>query len=305
MKYDVFISAKSEDYDLARRVFKFLVDNGLSVFLATAELRKIGMSQYAEAIDLALDGSRHMIVVASCIDHIRSPFVHYEWSVFCNDLKSGYRTGNLLTILADGISLRELPPSLRHHQSYRFDDYEANVLPFLSENANASCSQASRRRQGFREECISLRRMIALVVFLGLVGCFLVYMLAARKMRNVDAIVHVDKSMDEGTEVCKGGVNGSIGDAKEQFPMEKILTWPIELNSNSDVGEFKRMLDELMVVESELSVVSDVSLPENDIEKIEEQLKLLSMEMKSIDDKLDSEILQQCPEFKLSRGADK
>lgn len=305
MKYDVFISAKSEDYDLAEGVFEFLVGNGLSVFLANAELRKIGMSQYAEAIDLALDGSKHMIVVASCIDYIRSPFVHYEWSVFSNDLKSGYRTGNLLTILVDGISLRELPPSLRHHQSYRFDDYKANVLSFLSGKANASCSQTSRRRHSFREECISWRRMIALAVFLGMIGCFLIYMSSAKKMHKVDTVVHVYKNMDEGTEVCKGGANESMGDVKEPFSMEKILTWPIELGSNFDVSEFKRMLDELIAVESKLSVVSDVSMPENDIEKIEEQLKQLSTEMKSIDDKLDSEILQQCPEFKLSQGVDK
>ncbi|MBR6588568.1 MAG: toll/interleukin-1 receptor domain-containing protein [Kiritimatiellae bacterium] len=131
MKYDVFISAKSEDYNLAEGVLKFLERNGLSVFLANQELRKIGMSQYAEAIDMALDAATHMIVVASCIDYIRSPFVHYEWSVFSNDLKSGYRTGNLLTVLTDGISLRELPPSLRHQQSYCIDTYQHEILGYL------------------------------------------------------------------------------------------------------------------------------------------------------------------------------
>lgn len=131
MKYDVFISAKSEDYNLAKGVFRFLVDNGLSVFLANAELRKIGMSQYAEAIDMALDAAKHMIVVASCIDYIRSPFVHYEWSVFSNDLKSGYRSGNLLTILTDEVHLRELPPSLRHQQSYCIDTYQQEILGYL------------------------------------------------------------------------------------------------------------------------------------------------------------------------------
>ena len=34
----------------------------------------------------------------------------YEWSTFSNDLKSGYRVGNLMTILSSNIELRMLPP---------------------------------------------------------------------------------------------------------------------------------------------------------------------------------------------------
>lgn len=150
MKYDVFISAKSEDYDLAEGVQKFLVDNGLSVFLADKELRKIGKSEYGDVIDMALDAATHMIVVASCIDYIRSSYVHYEWSVFSNDLKSGYRTGNLLTILTDGISLRELPPSLRHQQSYSIDVYQQEILGYLgsvAENNRAIMFHGKRRRR--------------------------------------------------------------------------------------------------------------------------------------------------------------
>ena len=150
MKYDVFISAKSEDYDLAEGVQKFLVDNGLSVFLADKELRKIGKSEYGDVIDMALDAATHMIVVASCIDYIRSSYVHYEWSVFSNDLKSGYRTGNLLTILTDGISLRELPPSLRHQQSYSIDAYQQEILGYLgiaAENQAIMFHGKRRRRK--------------------------------------------------------------------------------------------------------------------------------------------------------------
>lgn len=146
IKYDVFISAKSEDYSLAEGISKFLVDNGLSVFLASAELRKIGNANYAEAIDIALDSAKHMIVVASRIDYIRSSFVHYEWSVFSNDLKSGYRTGNLLTILTDGISLRELPPSLRHQQSYHIDTYQMEILGYLGVQENSPTIVCHKKR---------------------------------------------------------------------------------------------------------------------------------------------------------------
>lgn len=38
----MFISSKSEDYPIAEKVYDFLVANGLTVFLASTELRRIG-----------------------------------------------------------------------------------------------------------------------------------------------------------------------------------------------------------------------------------------------------------------------
>ena len=131
MKYDVFISSKSEDYHLAEEVYGFLIKNGLSAFIASEELKKIGEAQYANAIDEALDESVHMVVVASSLNHINSKWVKYEWSIFSNDLKSGYRDGNLLTILSGSIELKTLPPSLRHQQSFHFDTYKKGILDYL------------------------------------------------------------------------------------------------------------------------------------------------------------------------------
>ena len=140
MKYDVFISSKSEDYHLAEEVYDFLRINGLSVFIASEELKKIGEAQYANAIDEVLDDSLHMIVVASSLNHIKSKWVKYEWSTFSNDLKSGYRDGNLLTILSDGIELKTLPASLRHQQSFHLDLYKDEILAYLIRNQNTDKS---------------------------------------------------------------------------------------------------------------------------------------------------------------------
>lgn len=79
MKYDVFISSKSEDYHLAEEVYDFLTKSGLSAFIASEELQKIGEAQYANAIDEALDESVHMVVVASSLRYINSKWVKYEW----------------------------------------------------------------------------------------------------------------------------------------------------------------------------------------------------------------------------------
>jgi hypothetical protein len=131
MKYDVFISSKSEDYHLAEEVYDFLRSEGLSVFIASEELKKIGEAQYSDAIDDVLDHSIHMVVVASSVEHIKSKWVKYEWSTFSNDLKSGYRSGNLITILTTSIELKSLPASLRHQQSFQIENYKDEILDYL------------------------------------------------------------------------------------------------------------------------------------------------------------------------------
>lgn len=130
-KYDVFISSKSEDYHLAEKVYNFLTGQGLSVFLASKILKKLGESEYASKIDEVLDNSTHLIVVSSKLDYINSKWVKYEWSLFSSDLKSGYRQGNLLTILSNSIELKNLPASLRHRQSFRLDAFQENIMGYL------------------------------------------------------------------------------------------------------------------------------------------------------------------------------
>lgn len=130
-EYEIFISSKSEDYFLAEQIYNYLAKNGYSVFLASMELQKIGESAYSLAVDSALDVCTHMIVVSSSIDHIKSKWVQYEWNTFSNDVKSGYKTGNLITILTDNIELKLLPASLRHQQSFGFDTYRNNILGYL------------------------------------------------------------------------------------------------------------------------------------------------------------------------------
>lgn len=134
MKYDVFISSKSEDYGLAEKVYDFLIESGLDVFLASRELDRLGESEYSLAIDDAIDNATHMIVVATSVDNINSKWVKYEWNTFSNDLKSGYRTGNLITIHSHDIELRRLPASLRHQQSFWLDTYKQHILSYLKDD---------------------------------------------------------------------------------------------------------------------------------------------------------------------------
>lgn len=137
-KYDVFISSKSEDYPMAEEVYGFLIQNGYSVFLASKELERIGDSEYSKAIDDALDECTHLIVVSSKLEYIKSKWVSYEWGVFCDDKKSGYRNGNLLTILDKAIAIAKLPPGLRHQQSFTFDNYLHEILGYLKKEEESA-----------------------------------------------------------------------------------------------------------------------------------------------------------------------
>ena len=130
-KYDVFISSKSEDYPIAEKVYDFLVANGLTVFLASRELSRIGEAEYSEAVDAAIDGAHHMIVVTTSLEYLNSKWVRYEWTTFANDLRSNYKEGNLLTILGPKIQLKDLPTALRHKQSFSIKSYKENILDYL------------------------------------------------------------------------------------------------------------------------------------------------------------------------------
>ncbi len=160
LKYDVFLSSKSEDYPYAEEVYNFLQENGLNVFAASKELDKIGEAAYAVAIDAALDATEHMVVIASSIENIKSKWVDYEWRTFRNDLNSGYREGNLLTILSN-ITPKELPAGLRHQQSFNYNSFkDGRILGFLK-------TTGSRHRELEKDALQDANQMIKrnLIVF--------------------------------------------------------------------------------------------------------------------------------------------
>jgi hypothetical protein len=57
MKYDAFISCRSEDYKYAEEIYHFLTDNGINAFLASKELRNIGDTEYRRAISTTMESA--------------------------------------------------------------------------------------------------------------------------------------------------------------------------------------------------------------------------------------------------------
>ena len=134
-KYDVFISCKSEDYNLGREVFEYLSNNRVSAFMADEKLRQLGMSDYGRVIDEALDNSRHLILVTSSVQNVMpdtSPYVYYEWHTFSEEKKSGRKNGNIVLIVTNLDMIGKLPIALRNNQTFHFDDYR-NVTSYIIE----------------------------------------------------------------------------------------------------------------------------------------------------------------------------
>lgn len=130
MKYDVFISCKSEDYHYAQPIYEYLTANGLKVFLADVELRKKGRDVYGEIIDLALESADHLVLFASRASYVTSTYVKSEWRTFVEEKRSGRKSGNIITILKN-VKVAELPIALRSFQSFPYSDYKS-VLDYLS-----------------------------------------------------------------------------------------------------------------------------------------------------------------------------
>ena len=126
MKYDIFISCKSEDYHDAELIYHYLTDSGLRVFLASIELRAKGRDVYGEIIDVALESADHMIIFTSKADYVTTTYVNSEWRTFVEEKRAGRKNGNIITILK-GVKVAELPIALRSFQSFTFDEYKSSL----------------------------------------------------------------------------------------------------------------------------------------------------------------------------------
>ena len=115
--FDVFISYKSKDTLYAKLVYDILCSQGLKVFYSKESLPRMGSDEYREQIDLVIDQSKNMVIVASSGEHIMSRWIKYEWGLFLGEKLAGRKKGNLITILAEGLSVENLPISLRNREA--------------------------------------------------------------------------------------------------------------------------------------------------------------------------------------------
>lgn len=144
MNYDVFISCKHEDYEIAALVYEFLKSKGVSVFIASESLRRSGKTDYLDEIDKALESCKHMIVFTTRSEYARSTFVKEEWMTFRNEKLSGRKNGNLLTIIGDGLTIADLPLGLRRYEVIPYKSFRKTIMDYIKcpEINNSSSSKS-------------------------------------------------------------------------------------------------------------------------------------------------------------------
>jgi len=131
-KFDIFLSFSGEDESDARRVFEFLASQGLRVFFSKSSIPQMAQADYMKAINRALDGSRHMIVMSRTPEGFAKPWVEREWMMFLNEKLSGRKSGNIVVINVGGVEVAELPIALRSQQVVSLTDSGLDeVLQFV------------------------------------------------------------------------------------------------------------------------------------------------------------------------------
>lgn len=136
-KYDVFLSKNTKDYNEVRQLLTFLENAGLRVFESQKSLPKLGLADYAQAIDNAIELSQNLIVLCSANElgtgeGRNSRWVYYEWTLFRNELLSKRKNGSLLTVLCNDINVNMLPVGLRKYQTFELDNIEeSGILDYI------------------------------------------------------------------------------------------------------------------------------------------------------------------------------
>ena len=150
--FDVFISAKSEDYEHARRVYSFLIQRGVRAFFSLESLPKLGVADFRKQIDDALDRATHMIVVASAAEYAVSSWVEAEWGFFVNEKRSGRKSGNLITVTFGSLQPEDLPPSLRYYEVIPWKPQcQEAILGYVTLGAEPAEQQRSSLQSGKEE----------------------------------------------------------------------------------------------------------------------------------------------------------
>ena len=103
-EYDVFLSHKSEDEDIAGYVYGFLKSNLKEVFFDKVSLPEISKTEYRKAIMNALDHSKHFIVIVTKIETLQDTkekdWVKTEMETFHAEIDEGRKPDSNFIILA-------------------------------------------------------------------------------------------------------------------------------------------------------------------------------------------------------------
>lgn len=138
--FDVFISYKHEDGDLAAKLYQYFKRNMKEVFFDKISLPEMSEAEYEDAIMNALDNSKHFIVVLSDLKYLESKWVTLEMKTFKSEINEGRKTdSNFIIVVTNDVydqiissNKKVLPIQYRRSEIVRFENYEKVLLSYVS-----------------------------------------------------------------------------------------------------------------------------------------------------------------------------
>lgn len=139
-KFDVFISHKSDDVDIAEDLYYFMKRNMKEAFYDKESLPEMSESQYRKAIMQALDGSAHFVVLFSDLSFLESYWVKLEMEIFQSEIDEGRKkNSNFIMIVTNNIyeqimasNKSVLPIDFRRCEIMRVEEYKSKLLSYIN-----------------------------------------------------------------------------------------------------------------------------------------------------------------------------
>jgi len=152
--FQVFLSFKNlddhgrptEDRTLATTIAARLREQGLNVFFSPETLREHGTSAFKRAIEDALDQCQILIAIGTSAENLASEWVRWEWDGFSQDIVSRIKPDGRIFSYVDGVSIAQLPRTLRQHQVFFHNRSELSELCAYVERAILDARQIRERK---------------------------------------------------------------------------------------------------------------------------------------------------------------
>lgn len=137
--YDVFISFKNEDSDLAERIYNFCQKNMKVPFWSKRTLPQLSKSEYEDAIYDALRKSRHFIIVLSNLEYLCANWIKREMAAFDRAITEGRKKdGNFVFVVTDDV-YRQIIASNKMclderycgYQIIKMSEYEQTLMSYI------------------------------------------------------------------------------------------------------------------------------------------------------------------------------
>lgn len=137
--YDVFISFKSEDSDLAEKIYQLCLEKMKVPFWSKRTLPELSASEYENAIYDALKKSKHFVVVLSKLEYLQANWIKEEMSVFNRAIKEGRKpNGNFVFVATDelykeiiGCNKMCLDERYCGYQILKMSEYEDTLMHYI------------------------------------------------------------------------------------------------------------------------------------------------------------------------------